>query len=69
MRFADLLLRSASVHFGFSDVASIVLIYSLKVVIGGGNVMGCGKVMVLLVAMGAKRHQIGAFLWTEGLPG
>lgn len=51
----------------------IELSFAILLIAGAsGLVLGLGLIerrrdFALLVAMGAKRHQIGAFLWTEGL--
>jgi hypothetical protein len=56
VRGAALLLRSISVGLGVFMVIFIVFSDRLKMVIGGGDVPGCGKMMVLTrhVALGVR---------------
>jgi hypothetical protein len=56
VRGAALLLRSISVGLGIFMVIFIVFRHRLKMVIGGGDVTGCGKMMVLTrhVALGVR---------------
>jgi hypothetical protein len=56
VRGTALLLRSISVGLGFFMVIFIVFSHRLKMVIGGRDVMGCGKMMVLArhVALGVR---------------
>ena len=51
---AAFLMRCCSVRLSLANVAFVVLVYSLKMVIGRSHVMGCGKMMVLTrrVALG-----------------
>jgi hypothetical protein len=56
VRGGALLLRSISVGLGVFMVIFIVFSDRLKMVIGGGDVTGCGKMMVLAphVALGVR---------------
>lgn len=54
LRGPTLCMRCISVGLGFFMVTLIVLIDCLKMVIGRGDVMGCGKMMVL-----ARRVALG----------